>query len=282
MRRIHVVGCSERSGTTLVAEMMVACFELDLHQEHETRIYTWPSGRARVYLTKRPRDIVVVEPILRIMPQLYIITMVRDPRDIIVSRHRACPDRYWASLQYWKAFTPYVRRLLDHPRVSTIRYEDLVSDPDRIQDELMERMPWLVKRAPFSEFHNLSRPSELSRAALGSVRPVSRASIGNWREHKPRVAGQLRTHGPITADLIEFGYESDSTWEEELEGVEPDLSDSHGPEFFTDEMERWRKGAGVKAAWVLMGQYAPFRALHRVVVRVERAVKSLRRLVRHG
>jgi hypothetical protein len=141
-------------------------------------------------------------------------------------------------------------------------------------------MPWLVKRAPFSEFNNLSRPSEAARAALGGVRRVSRDSIGNWQAHKPRVAGQLSKHGPITSDLIEFGYESDSTWEEELEEIEPDLTDSHWPEYFTDEIERWRRGAGVKAVWVLMGQFAPFRALHRVAVRAERVVKSLRRYLR--
>ena len=67
MKRIHIVGSGPRTGTTLIAEMMIACFEIDLHTEHEDSIYTWPPYRGNIFLTKKPRDILVIEPILRIM-----------------------------------------------------------------------------------------------------------------------------------------------------------------------------------------------------------------------
>lgn len=245
-----------------------------------TRI-TSTHGR-RVFLTKHPADIVAVEPALRIMPRLHVIVMIRDPRDIVASRHRADTDRYWAGLKYWKAFTPYIRRLRDHPRVTTIRYEDLASDPDRVQEQLMDGMPWLVRTAPFSEFHNLVSASRDSLAALGGVRPVSPASVGQWRRHKPRVAGQVKTHGSISEDLIEFGYETDAQWEGELSGIEPDLAESHWPELGLDSIERRRRKARVRAFWAALGQYGPPRALHGVAVRAERVVKSARRFSHRG
>ncbi|MEN0002261.1 MAG: hypothetical protein AAF940_15390, partial [Pseudomonadota bacterium] len=69
--------------------------------------------------------------------------------------------------------------------------------------------------------------SAKSVKALRGVRPISTSSIGNWKNHLPRVAGQIALHGAITDELIEFGYEPDRSWEALLDGVTPDLADSH-------------------------------------------------------
>lgn len=105
MYRIHVVGCSPRTGTTLLAEMMVACSEIDLHSEHE----------------EHPGAVPALEAALRILPRLHVVVMLRDPRDIVASRHRADRERYWAALNYWKTFLTYIRRLQKHPRVTVVR-----------------------------------------------------------------------------------------------------------------------------------------------------------------
>lgn len=36
-RHLHIVSCAPRSGTTLLHEAMVTCFEIDRHYEHELR-----------------------------------------------------------------------------------------------------------------------------------------------------------------------------------------------------------------------------------------------------
>lgn len=218
-----------------MAEMAIACWEIDLYAEHEASIYTRPSRPADIFLTKRPRDILVAEPILHLLPNLYVIYMVRDPRDTITSKHRKDPDRYWASLRYWQAYTPYGCKLQNHPRFMTVRYEDLVQKPDNVQSYLMQRMPFLKKQASFSRYHEFARPSKQSLDALRGIRLVTSNSIGKWRNHLPRVAGQLQLHGDkaIAQDLIEYGYEADESWLDELQGVTPDYSESHWPEYFT-------------------------------------------------
>ena len=105
MKRIHIVGSGPRTGTTFLAEMMIACFAIDVHTEHEDSIYTWLPYVGDIFLTKKPRDILVIEPVLRIMRNLYVIYMARDPRDMIVSKHEKDPDRYWANLKFWKTYT---------------------------------------------------------------------------------------------------------------------------------------------------------------------------------
>ncbi|MGF1489452.1 MAG: sulfotransferase [Prochloraceae cyanobacterium] len=240
MKRIHIVGAGPRTGTTLMAEMAIACFKIDLYTEHEDNIYTLPSRKAEIFLTKKPRDILVVGPMLWAMPDLYIIYMLRDPRDSITSKHRKDPQRYWAGLRYWKTYTIYGEKLQNHPRFITIRYEDLVTKPDEVQAKLIEKMPFLEKVAPFSRYHEVAKPSDNSLKALGSLRPIGPGSVGKWRKHLPRVAGQLQKHGSIAEDLIKYGYEQDSTWLKELENVTPDLSESRWPEYFTPEELRQR------------------------------------------
>jgi hypothetical protein len=166
--------------------------------------------------------------------------MLRDPRDVIVSRHRNDPQRYWAPLRFWKRHAQVIRRLRHHRRFILVRYEDLVRNPDGVQEALVARMPFLKQRARFSDFHKLARPSAKSVAAMGSVRPINSASIGNWRNHLARVAGQIAIHGSISEELIAFGYEPDESWLAALKGVSPDLTPSHWPESIARPI--WRTG----------------------------------------
>jgi hypothetical protein len=229
MNRIHIVGLGPRTGTTLIAEAMVACFEIDAFEEHEAPV-THLRRDAQVYLTKNPGDIRVVGPRLRVDPNFYVICMMRDPRDMIVSRHARNPTRYWAPLRFWNTRIDFVRSFRRHRHFLLIRYEEFVRDPAATQEMLQCQLPFLVQRKPFSEYHRMATPSDRSLQALGGLRAIGPESIGSWREHLPRVAGQLAQHGPISNDLIEFGYEADDRWLQLLDEVEPDMSPSFWPE----------------------------------------------------
>jgi len=241
MKRIHIVGIGPRTGTTLMAEAMIACFDIDQYTDHEDRVFVVPPDEGNIFLTKDPRDTLVINPLLYVNPDLYIICMIRDPRDVIVSKHELDPDRYWAGLRFWKTYIPFWRRLRKHPRFITVKYEDLVSDPDRVQQRLVEKMPFLTIKRPFTQYHEVAKPSIDSMKALKEVRPIAPTGVGNWRNHLARIAGQLQLHGPIAGDLIEFGYEKDDLWINMLEGVEPDLSESHWPEYITKKDFRKRQ-----------------------------------------
>jgi hypothetical protein len=233
MKHIHIVGSGPRTGSTLMAEAMIACFNIDRHTAHEDRVFLKAPAGTEVYLTKQIKDILVIQQFLDLDPNLYAICMIRDPRDMIVSRHDKDPDRYWAGLRYWNTYVPYWRRVRSHPRMITIRYEDFVSDPDATQEHLMSRMPFLQRVAPFSRYHEVADPSAKSLMALRGIRQISPAGIGTWRNHRARVAGQIQLHGSIAEDLIEFGYEEDDEWTKGLVGVEPDTAPGHWPEYFT-------------------------------------------------
>lgn len=242
MNQIHIVGVSPRSGTTLLAEAMKTCFAIDYCTPHEDRLFTRPPFRTDVFITKRPRDIMIAEPSLKADPNFYVICLIRDPRDIIVSKHQKAPDRYWTGLKFWKVYSKKVKELEKYPRFISIKYEEFVSEPNKIQELLIKKIPFLQKKMDFSDYHLAASVSESSKEALKSVRPIKPTSVGKWKEHKARVVGQIQLHGSISEYLIRFGYEKDDQWMKELEGVEPDLSESYHSEFVS-----WKDEIGFRA-----------------------------------
>jgi len=211
---------------------MIACFDIDLYEKHEASIFQRPAKRGEIYLTKRPRDICVARQALWLNPELFIIFMLRDPRDVICSKHGQDPDRYWAGLNIWNLYCRYERRLRRHERFITIRYEDLVREPDKVQKMLMDKMPFLVRRRSFSQFHRFASPSQESLTALGGLRAINADRIGTWKNHLPRVAGQISLHRFVGLPdlLIQYGYEENTDWLNTLKDVIPDTTPSHWPD----------------------------------------------------
>jgi hypothetical protein len=227
MKRIHIVGLSPRTGTTLMAEAMQTCFDIDCWADHEKSLLSRPRGKCNIFLTKAPHDIMMVGPSLRTDPGLYVICMIRDPRDVICSIHKKDPDHYWTNLRRWQLYTRFYEKIVPHPQFIPVIYESFVSNPDKVQATIDKNIPFLKQQLPFSQYHKAAAVSNASKEALGNVRPIKPTSVGKWRNHKNRIAGQLKLYGSIQDKLIKFGYEEDDQWLHELDGVQPDLRPGH-------------------------------------------------------
>lgn len=227
---LHIVACSPRSGTTLLHEAMVTCFRIDKHYDHEIRFNLVRADAGQTVLTKRPKDTMYVPELLAADPQFFVIYVMRDPRDVIVSRHGKDKSIYYSNIRLWRDLHAVARECYGHERFLEVRYEDFVSRPDDIQAEIESRFPWLERLHRFSEYHEYASVSEKSKTAMHGVRPIAPTSVGRWHSNLPRLVGQQALHGSMTPDLIACGYESNAEWEQQLAGVEPDLSRSRYPE----------------------------------------------------
>lgn len=238
MKRVHIIG-PPRSGTTLMLELMSNGFGFTAVSKREISLLEFPHGipADSTVCTKNPQDHRLVKLLIDRDENQWFISLVRDPRDIVCSRHGFHPEVFWANLRQWRAWLDNTRPWRGHERLIEVRYEDLVRHPDDIQDALAAKLPFLTVTRPFTEFHRFAKPSEQSLNAMGKVRPISDDSVGRWRKNLPRVAGQLQVHGPITAELNELGYESGDEWLGLQDGIEPDLSPGHWPEFIPQEWE---------------------------------------------
>jgi len=229
-KHLHIVACSPRSGTTLLHEAMVTCFRVDRHYDHELRFNLVEGKAGEVVLTKRPKDTLYLPELLAGDPEFYAIYVLRDPRDVIVSRHGKDRSLYYANVRLWRELHAKAMRCADHPRFLQIRYEDFVRRPDELQQRIAERFPWLERLHPFSRYHEHATVSEKSKTAMHGVRPIAPTSVGLWKENLARIKGQQELHGSLTPDLIACGYEDSAAWERILEGVESDRSASRYPE----------------------------------------------------
>jgi hypothetical protein len=229
-KQVHIVGCSPRSGTTLLYEMMSACFEFDRCYGHETRFNRTTALRGETLLTKRPKDTQFMPDVLAHIEDFWVIYCLRDPRDVIVSKHRIAGDRYYSNLRLWREQHAYAQKMISHPRCITVRYEDLVTDPDSVQHALLDAIPWLKALHPFSDYHQYASLSSQSERAMHGLRAINTDSIGRWRDNLPRVLAQIQRHGSIHSELKACGYESDERWESVLENIEPDHSSSRYPD----------------------------------------------------
>ncbi len=253
MKRIHIIGSSPRTGTTLLAEAMKVGFNIDRTLNHEASISNLNPPDGQVFLTKKPDDYLKVKWPLRLYRALYVICIVRDPRDSIVSFNSRQPGTYWTSLKSWKAFVTAFDEIETLPRFLWFRYEDFVTNPDRVQDLIAEHLPFLTVKHRFSQYHHHAQPDEGTAKDLNSVRPIAPAGVGAWKNHLPRVKQQIAVHGSITNDLIRFGYEADDSWETLLQSVEPGTFDSARSEFYTRRrlLKKRYQGliAGIRLAW---------------------------------
>jgi len=241
MKRIHIIGSGPRTGTTLLAEVMSVCLNIDQTVAHEARIYKDEPLVGNIFLTKYPSDYYAINLPLKLNPNLYVVCIIRDPRDAIVSKHGSKPNTYWAGLRYWKLFVPYWNKLSKHSRFITINYEEFVSNPDGIQNYLLKKIPFLKDNEKFSNYHKIALPNAKAINALKGVRPIKPVGIGSWKNDTSRILGQVTLHGDISDDLIKFGYEKNKNWLSFLNNVKPDFTPSHWPEYFTKKDLRKRK-----------------------------------------
>lgn len=222
MKRIHIIGSGPRTGTTLLAEVMKVCFNIDSASDHEDSICVsnYKLGKGDIILSKYPGEIDLVKWPLKVNRNLFVICIVRDPRDMICSFHGAHENTYWAGLKFWKLFLEHHPKLISCDRFITIKYEDFVTFPNKIQTDLKKRIPGLVTKHPFKEYHLYAKPGGKSNQALKKIRPIEPAGIGNWKAHLPRIKQQIQLHGKISKSLIEYGYENDAQWEKMLRNIE--------------------------------------------------------------
>ncbi|MEH6629157.1 MAG: sulfotransferase domain-containing protein [Motiliproteus sp.] len=232
MKRVHIIG-PPRSGTTLMLELMTTCFQFSCFSKKEVSLLEPLQGLPSQgsLCTKNPQDHRLVSSILPADENQWFISMVRDPRDIVVSRHGLKPDAYWANLNQWRCWLENTRGFHTHPRLVEVRYEELVARPDKVQETLAAQLDFLPATKRFSNYDQFASPSQQSLAAMRSIRKITGDSIGNWKKHLPRLAGQIEIHGSIAEELIGLGYEDNDLWMADIKTVEPDLSPGHWPEF---------------------------------------------------
>jgi len=276
--RIHIIGSGPRCGTTLLFQAIKVCFNIDSASDKEQSICVSNKtlGGGDTILSKYPSEINIIDTAIRLNKRLYVICIIRDPRDMVVSFHGGHEDAYWASLRYWTMFLKYYGKLVNNERFIMIKYEDLTTNPDMVQEYIADKIVDLNSKHKFSEYHLHANLTEQSKKAMHGLRPIVPNGIGAWKKHLPRIKQQISVHGDISNSLIQFGYEKDGAWLQTLENQPLIDFETKTGEFFSkerlrsDEKKKLLTIANILAENMHLNPeyiYKPVKYLHRKLIK---------------
>ncbi|MFN3287223.1 MAG: sulfotransferase family protein [Sphingomonadaceae bacterium] len=227
IRQIHIIGCS-RSGTTMLHAAMSAFADVELHPAETRAEQPTPaerlaiarrmgrgSGRPRWFITKRayawfqPQQL---EALARraVAERVGIIHLVRDPRDVLLSRHATSDRDRYVTPGHWRASIEAARWLEArvHPPCAwlTLRYEDIVLDPRAVERALATTFG--LRLRPGAQIDRVKDSLASAGVALQGymavnmqgVRNADRRSIGKWRSSPDNPEADLLAD-PATAAL---------------------------------------------------------------------------------
>lgn len=121
-------------------------------------------------------------------PNLDVICMQRDPRAVLaprLSENKAY--QYWIPPNRWLEGAKIISTLLEkHSSIISIRYEDLINNPDKIQVEIAKKFNLKFKKS-FSQFRrsdNVLCKEDITD--LCGIRPISKDRLVIWKNERAR------------------------------------------------------------------------------------------------
>ena len=222
----HLVICGfPRAGSTLLQLILRTCIkdidgppfecaamDVALHNHY----------RKRTLVTKLPADIHAVEELRDYYKgkkaKLRIIVTVRDPRSVLTSKHSAYPSfrGYYVDPKRWVEIYRVIKDLENDADVYLLKFEDLLTDPQRIQAELTQFAD-LDVREDFEHYHTLAEKESrdsMTEGALGGLRSLDRRVVDKWRDekHSERISELIEELPEFAEACLHFGYEKDNSW----------------------------------------------------------------------
>ncbi|MGM0441609.1 MAG: sulfotransferase family protein [Elusimicrobiota bacterium] len=116
-----------------------------------------------------------------------IIHIIRDARDVLLSRHPNAPDKYWVPIDRWIIDVNLGLKYKDDPRVMTVKYENLILN---YQETIKKICDFMDEECPpqMKEWINHTNVQD-NQAWEDGVTKLHSKSIGKWKttEDKERV-----------------------------------------------------------------------------------------------
>ncbi len=164
------------------------------------------SPKATRVCEKTPGNVRYIGNILRYFDdQVKFVHLVRDGRDVLVSRHPTKPEAYWVSPRRWVDDTRGGLAFRDHPSVLTLKYEDLVLHYERSIEKICSFIdePLVAELLSYDTYTNVRK----NRAWFGEAKKIHTSSIGKWKspQNRERVVEIMR-NPEVVGLLDQLGY----------------------------------------------------------------------------
>jgi hypothetical protein len=155
---------------------------------------------------KTPRNIRYIDQIDNYFNgDFRFIQIIRDGRDVILSKHPTDKDRFWVSPERWIRDVSIGLEIADHPKVHTVKYEDLILDFENSVAEICSFLNIKLSKEILNWHMNATVTR--NRAYYTKVQQINASSIGKWKESKYEKRIEKLTENPKGLELLEsLGY----------------------------------------------------------------------------
>ena len=143
-----------------------------------------------------------------IPPEIDLLYIVRNPLDVMTSRHQETP-RY-ITPKRWADEARALRALMEQGRdLTVVRFEDVIQTPDQVQERLAARYGLTIEER-FSASRAQYGLSPQIQGAMHGARPLDVDAIGRYRNNPDDFAYLRKGAAGIGDDLAwfaeAFGY----------------------------------------------------------------------------
>ncbi len=239
----HLMVCGyPRSGTSLLYNMLAAGLKTEFKFTKFEKYYMHYIHKLGNIATKAPMDILYLQHLRSLnihRKQMIVLVLIRDIREIVTSKHPMLPDEYFIgydnsywpkdeSFDAWDYSAPGVLEISKEIRsiqcmegVTLIKYEELTSKPDEIQERISD-IYGMHFGCKFSEY--FKEKDNLPYSYTGYYAPKDESLVleasavqhreSRWSrpEHRQRILQQFKSCPDLFDLLVEYGYESDRSW----------------------------------------------------------------------
>jgi hypothetical protein len=221
--RIFVFGCS-RSGTTLLLNLFRAFRSTQVvDREHRLEEFSrYQHARCHVVMKRTPICALDLGIELERRPEVWLVDIVRDPRDVVTSRYGGSRGFHTDFRRWERDVVAAESAQRTHTRLLRERFEDLVLHPQLVQERLAARIGLRAERSFAETAASLDQEREIGpkeRGALNGPRPLDPRTIGRWRSSADslnRVREQVVRFPSMTSWLVRYGFEVDDGWLDSL------------------------------------------------------------------
>jgi len=174
--------------------------------ESLTVLHARRAGKSR-WMEKTPRHLLMTDTLRQLWPEAYIVRIVRDPRDVALSLAGMpfARDSVVGNLvRVDHDYRASRERIESDPRAMTLRYEDLVTEPERELRRVCEFIGEAYEPGMLDSrgtAGNVAAEHEWWKASVSG--PLQTSSMGRWHEQMSadavrfaalHLAGYLREH----------------------------------------------------------------------------------------
>ena len=155
---------------------------------------------------KTPKNVLHYKKILNYCRgKIKIINLVRDGRDVLLSRHPEDPHKYWVPINRWVNDIKLGLEVKNLPQIHTLRYEDLIADYNNAITGICNFLNEKVTDQILNWFEHTK--VRKNTAWFQPARQMYTQSIGKWKkkEFESRVK-EIMDHPEVPVLLKQLEY----------------------------------------------------------------------------